>query len=290
MTINAKKLSSFAFIGAMICSFSSSITATATVAKQYVFFDLYNTLLKSDKLRQGWETGFGPIIKYILHGGKVDQIECRFFEFLGQNDQKPYGPDRPDSPKGHCMPDLMIKWQRGQLTGSQVIAQARDLAKNNPRFFKNKAERKLLLALSEFTFTADRFIGCLSVNNDLEKVARELAQSDDVEICVLSNMDAETLAQMYKSPVLGPVLKMFTHVFTSSDLGAMKPEAACFAAVCERLKISPEQCMLIDDQPKNIEGARKAGWNGIHYTGNTHNVRTAMVGLLAKVLPATKTA
>lgn len=49
--------------------------------------------------------------------------------------------------------------------------------------------------------------------------------------------------------------------------GVMKPEAAIFRILCERAGVAPEDCLFIDDSPKNVAGARMAGMAAHHFTG-----------------------
>ena len=56
----------------------------------------------------------------------------------------------------------------------------------------------------------------------------------------------------------------------------MKPDPEIYRILLERFNLKPEECVFIDDFPKNIEAARKAGMNGIVFT----DVKSAKEGLL----------
>jgi putative hydrolase of the HAD superfamily len=51
----------------------------------------------------------------------------------------------------------------------------------------------------------------------------------------------------------------FKHRFLSFELGAVKPDAAIFARVIERLPVPPGRVLFLDDVALNVEGARAAG-------------------------------
>lgn len=51
--------------------------------------------------------------------------------------------------------------------------------------------------------------------------------------------------------------------------GAIKPEREMYEVACRKLPTRPEQCVLIDDKPAFIEGAREAGMKGIVYKSPT---------------------
>jgi len=61
----------------------------------------------------------------------------------------------------------------------------------------------------------------------------------------------------------GGVLRYFERIFTSYELGSIKPEPAGFKAVLEYLAIPPEKVIFIDDLPENVAAAAGMGMKGI---------------------------
>ncbi|NUN69926.1 MAG: HAD family phosphatase [Bacteroidetes bacterium] len=64
---------------------------------------------------------------------------------------------------------------------------------------------------------------------------------------------------------LSSVLKLFPHLFTSFELGAMKPDPSVYAAVCSSLNVAPNTVLFIDDLEENVRGAAEYGMHGIVY-------------------------
>ncbi|MCB1646285.1 MAG: HAD-IA family hydrolase, partial [Pseudomonadales bacterium] len=64
-----------------------------------------------------------------------------------------------------------------------------------------------------------------------------------------------------------PAIASCTHHFVSCDLGCVKPEAAYFDAISERL--GTRDILFFDDTPANVTAAKAAGWQAWHYTGQT---------------------
>ena len=54
-------------------------------------------------------------------------------------------------------------------------------------------------------------------------------------------------------------------IFISSEERLAKPGARLYQRVTERLGVKPEEVVLVDDFAANIDGARAAGWQAIHY-------------------------
>lgn len=55
-------------------------------------------------------------------------------------------------------------------------------------------------------------------------------------------------------------------VMTSFQAGAIKPDAAIYQKLEDVFALRPEETLLIDDMPENIEAAIARGWQGIVHT------------------------
>ncbi len=58
-------------------------------------------------------------------------------------------------------------------------------------------------------------------------------------------------------------------VFTSYNLGLLKPDTAIFQTVLNKLNTAPEQTLFLDDKKANVEAAQSLGMNGIVYHPKT---------------------
>lgn len=69
-------------------------------------------------------------------------------------------------------------------------------------------------------------------------------------------------------------------IFYSARLGAKKPDPEFFAKVQAAVGLRGDELLLIDDSRQNVEAARTAGWQAIHWTTNSAPdvVRRACVG------------
>jgi epoxide hydrolase-like predicted phosphatase len=83
------------------------------------------------------------------------------------------------------------------------------------------------------------------------------------DVAILSNTCA---CHWDKVRHLSSVVKLFPHVFTSFELGVMKPDRRVYDAVCASLNVAPHEVLFIDDLAENVHGAVSAGMHGIIYT------------------------
>ena len=79
---------------------------------------------------------------------------------------------------------------------------------------------------------------------------------------VLSNAD-HTLRARFESAT--GLLDLFDDFVCSADVGMAKPDQRIYALSAQRLGLSPEECVFIDDMDRNIVAARTAGMQGVHF-------------------------
>ena len=83
-------------------------------------------------------------------------------------------------------------------------------------------------------------------------------------IHAITNWSAETWPHAL---TLHPELEeAFEVTIVSGREGMIKPDAAIFGLLCDRAGAVPEDCLFIDDSPKNVAGAEAAGMQAIHFT------------------------
>ncbi len=83
-----------------------------------------------------------------------------------------------------------------------------------------------------------------------------------VRIGLLSNNSLLLLGEM-KS--LG-VEALFDATVISAQIGVMKPHPRAYYTILERLGITPQDALMIDDAPANVKGAQAVGMAAIHFS------------------------
>ncbi len=82
-------------------------------------------------------------------------------------------------------------------------------------------------------------------------------------IAVLSNTCASHWEKVLR---ISSVIKLFPDIFTSFQLGAMKPSSGIYEQVCKSMNVQPQDVIFIDDLKENIDGAIAFGMKGIVFT------------------------
>jgi len=110
---------------------------------------------------------------------------------------------------------------------------------------------------------------------DVAAQFQSLARVDDAVVAIIKKLHANYFTGLVSnahSEELRPILErhnladLFHEIIISSDVGVSKPDPAIFHLMLERLGVKPHEAIFIDDNPVNIEGAKKVGLHGICFT------------------------
>lgn len=115
-------------------------------------------------------------------------------------------------------------------------------------------------ALQWFDRYRSLYEGAWSAFDDVHPFLRAVASLDVVPaLAVVTNGDLEQQASKLRSLGLARI-----RLFTSSTLGARKPDGAVFLRVCDALEVEPAAAWFVgDDREVDAVGAQNAGLHGI---------------------------
>ncbi len=83
-----------------------------------------------------------------------------------------------------------------------------------------------------------------------------------------------------------PIDEIFEVVVDSGFVGMRKPDPAIYALTQERLGVTAEEILFIDDLDVNIAAARTAGWSGVQFLDNAQTTADVEAALALHGLPA----
>lgn len=78
---------------------------------------------------------------------------------------------------------------------------------------------------------------------------------------VLSNADSSLMQRLRDAGVA----ELFDDIVCSADVGMAKPEARLYALAARRLGLPAGECVFVDDLERNIDAAREAGMQAVHF-------------------------
>lgn len=78
---------------------------------------------------------------------------------------------------------------------------------------------------------------------------------------VLSNIQSGRLEHIFSKEQLA----LFDALALSGDIGLAKPDPNAYYYAANQLDVLPDECLFVDDQPRNVEAAKAIGMQGITY-------------------------
>lgn len=85
---------------------------------------------------------------------------------------------------------------------------------------------------------------------------------DGRDVTMLTNFAADTFAE---ARVKFPFLNRPRGVTVSGEVGLLKPDRAIYDRHAGDFGLDPASTLFIDDSEKNVDGARNAGWQAVHF-------------------------
>ncbi len=108
--------------------------------------------------------------------------------------------------------------------------------------------------------------------DEVEALARaQILRSDEMtelvrslkpkyKVAMLSNIGPGVMDDLFPAQER---TELFDTVVLSSEVGVTKPSREAYELAAQRLGLLPEECIMIDDLERNIEGAKQAGMHGL---------------------------
>lgn len=84
------------------------------------------------------------------------------------------------------------------------------------------------------------------------------------DVTMLTNFASDTFRE---AQVRFPFLAKPRGVTVSGDIGLIKPDVAIYETHAKTFGLDPASTIFIDDSLPNVEGAKAAGWNAVHFVG-----------------------
>lgn len=82
------------------------------------------------------------------------------------------------------------------------------------------------------------------------------------KVAVLSNIGRDTIQKLFNEEDY----ELFNAIIASGDIGVTKPHITAYDRTLERLRVQPQEAIMIDDAYSNVSGAIEAGMHGVVFT------------------------
>ncbi len=101
--------------------------------------------------------------------------------------------------------------------------------------------------------------------SDIKKTNRKLY--------LLSNISIGFANSYREVPWIKELLSSFDGLVFSGPIGLVKPDKNIFEHLLKQFDLKAEECLFIDDAPRNLEGAKQVGIQGCLFDGDSQKLR-----------------
>jgi epoxide hydrolase-like predicted phosphatase len=109
---------------------------------------------------------------------------------------------------------------------------------------------------------AERYFGHLQTNHDMLTFLRSLKDERGLRLALLTN-NVREWEPKWRSMI--PIDAVFEVVVDSAFVGMRKPERGIYELTLDRLGLSGDACVFVDDIEVNCEGARALGIHAVRF-------------------------
>lgn len=224
-----------------------------------IVFDQGDVIFETKYAQLLWNIGPFKFLHYASMGYNPFNAHKKLFSFL--DSIKPYDADQHiiRDAHGHILPQLMIDWLKGKITGHEILA----LVHHAHGTFSNSAEETLVRTLAEVLFDPEYFVQTRQIIPQAVALIKDCKKAGH-SVYILSNWDAESFDLLKKE--YPEFFELFDGEVISGKVGMIKPDNDIYQYLLETYQLDPDETMLIDDQLENVIAAQNNGIHGIHYT------------------------
>jgi FMN phosphatase YigB (HAD superfamily) len=234
-----------------------------------IIFDLGGVLVRHKKMRVSKEIGKKHMFAYLLSFNISPwQMQNTLFDFMASI--KPRHPDTPRAMRtgtNLLLPQLMCDWMAGEYRSADVLRMIYNTLNNHTFHFKSRSERKFIQACAHYLFTPEKYARTFTLYKRGAAIAQACANKKNMQgqrahrLFIVSNWDIDSYQVMRRDKQLTHLFSLFDDIIISGIVGKIKPDKNIFFDLFKKWNIDPnkELCILIDDQPENIESFNTCG-------------------------------
>lgn len=226
----------------------------------HIIFDLTGVIFQPNRLKQFHTIGLWKSLRYIITH-RESPIN-RFLHLLTQlYELQPNGYPiiyYKRIPLPQCISDFMCGYTDSKTTATIINNYVETLIKQN--YFRSNLEIYLMQQIIQ-TLINDVF--ALRPNWTMIEFVRKL-KKNNYTLYLLSNFDKESYTRLLcRYP---DIFALFENIVISAHIQMLKPYKEIYNYILTKYHLLPEECLFIDDQEENVQGAQDLGIKGLHYT------------------------
>lgn len=239
-------------------------SSNSSKEKNCIVLDLTGVLFKENKNEFAKKLGYGTLAHYTFTHWRNPGHTC--LDMLNHISTH-YSEQKPSTHikiQKRIMPQCIVDLHKGTkqcpCVKDELLGYIEQMDKTN--YFKSKKEKKLMMDMMVLIFNPQETIHLIEPIKPMIDLIKKLKTSDH-EIYLFANVPKELAIALQKQ--YNDTLKLFNGIVISSEINMIKPEETIFQHLFKEHNLTPQHCILIDDQEETCLIAQKLGMQTITY-------------------------
>jgi len=228
-----------------------------------IVFDLVGVLFLFNTRKIVRKLGIGNLFRhFIVH--RTTPIKS-FFQMLDLLGQKEGASANTIVYKQYRFPSSIADAMVGKATATQTGNHIKKMIDwlDHQNYFSSTVHKKMMKKIADLMYDPASIMQYAQPNRSLCQMIEKVRAKTSGKICLLTNIDAQTLAILQKN--YNSIFSLFDGIVASCAVGLRKPNPEIYQHLLQKHGLDSEESIFIDDQEENILAAKKVGIEGIQY-------------------------
>ncbi len=246
------------------------------LAAHNIIFDLGGTLIEPNTTYLAGKMGVADYSLYSIFDGKNhEDLLYYVFDILSLIEGDQEGDVQVLTDKGIPFPKVLVSWHEGKISSQEILDEAYEILDElcEMHYISKGREKTLIKNALNIMLDPEILAHSMIPVRKGKKLLKKIADACDEEgnfcheIYVLSNWDKQSFANVLQKRDIKELFSVIpaNHITISADLGGAKPHKKTFESFLAKHKLKAEECIFIDDQWENLEGAEACGIHAVHF-------------------------
>ncbi len=259
-----------------------------TACADNIIFDLGGTLIEPNTTYLAGKMGVAEYSMYSFFDGKShEDLLLHVFDILSLIEGDQQGDIQVLTDKGIPFPQVLVSWHEGKKSSQDILDEAYRLLDElcDMHYISKGREYNLVKNALNIMLDPEILAHSMTPIRKGRKLLKKIANACDENgkpchrLFILSNWDKQSFENLTNKKDIQELFNYFPekNITTSASLGATKPHADTFKKFLELHDLKAEECVFIDDQFENLEGAKACGIKTVHF--NVDSIKTTYKAL-----------
>lgn len=185
-------------------------------------------------------------------------------------------------PSGIKAPYIIYEWITGKISSKQALEIVNsEVEKQRSELIKNGVDITILEKEFQKLFDPVFLANLMVINPVAFDMLKLMAKNKQITNYILSNWDLDSYQYFKKTDTYKQLLTYINpgDIIISAEIKLAKPDPAIYTYFLNRYSLTPNECIIVDNQKENVAEADKLGITGLLFENNALFIRNKLCSL-----------